>query len=259
MARSHPPSLTLIIDADPEVCRLGYGTVEWLTALQALANDQMLPIRYQPGLRLGVLVADARMWVYAPTPLLIEAGAKRADQPNAMALGAGDPLLDVLMACAADGAPANAGALPAQAELGAQAATPALLQHSLQDLQRLPPKPVATSIRDLGRSLLPGVMKRPPARLTKQSLSAQPTEAEFRAAIEADLSNAFKAGDRFFQPTVKVVFKDLTYETIKDEKFVEQLKHAFPGLGQQGLFDEHDAAPEFAPQSPMTLKSDQSG
>ena len=52
MQRSHPPALTIIIDADPEVCRLGYGTVDGLKALQALADGQLLPIRYQPGLRL---------------------------------------------------------------------------------------------------------------------------------------------------------------------------------------------------------------
>ena len=58
---------------------------------------------------------------------------------------------------------------------------------------------------------------------------------------------------------MKVIFKDLTYETIKDEKFVEQLKHAFSAQGQQGLFDEHDAAPELAPPVPVALESDQSG
>jgi hypothetical protein len=43
---------------------------------------------------------------------------------------------------------------------------------------------------------------------------------------------------------VKVIFKDLTYETITDEKFVAQLKKSFPGLSQHGFFEEHDSAPE---------------
>ncbi len=47
MQGTQPPPLTVIIDTDPEVCRLGYGTVEGLKALQAAG--QMLPIRYQRG------------------------------------------------------------------------------------------------------------------------------------------------------------------------------------------------------------------
>lgn len=393
MQRSHPPALTIIIDADPEVCRLGYGTVDGLKALQALATEQMLPIRYQPGLRLGVLVADDQIAVYSPTPLLIEAGSDRADQPNAITLGTSNPLDRVLKACAAEGASDPAVPLPSEAEVGTMAATPELLQKSLKELERLPPKPfdvartervyntklqyvdfevtgykltarrvqiptdllvgtdktlearlrnsfsllegkeslvvqiadadpdtgaarldkqgkplmvsyselaiederkkiyadfltpvpghgqliskmrrkafdtrlewfkarvavytvavkqqldqaVEASVKDLTQALLPGVMQRPPARLMKYSMSLAPTDDDYRAAVEAELSQAFNLGDRFFQPTVKVIFKDLTYETITDEKFVAQLKKSFPGLSQHGFFEEHDSAPE---------------
>lgn len=393
MQRPQPPSLTVIIDADPEVCRLGYGTVEGLRALQALAAGQMLPIRYQPGLRLGVLIADGEIAVYSPTPLLIEAGSERVDQPNAITLGASNPLDRVLKACAAEGESGPDMTLPSEAEVGTMAATPELLQASLKELERLPPKPfdvartervyntklqyvdfevtgykltarrvqiptdllvgtdktlearlrnsfsllegkeslvvqiadadpdsgeprldkqgrpmmvsyselaieeerkkiytdfltpvpghgqliskmrrgafdtrvawfksrvaaytvavkqqldqaVAESVKELTKALLPGVMQRPPARLMKHSMSLVPTEDDYRAAVETELSQAFNLGDRFFQPTVKVIFKDLTYETITDEKFVAQLKKLFPGLGPQGFFEEHDSAPE---------------
>ncbi len=393
MQRTQAPSLTVIIDADPEVCRLGYGTVEGLKALQALAAGQMLPIRYQPGLRLGVLIADGEIAVYSPTPLLIEAGSDRVDQPNAITLGASNPLDRVLKACAAEGESGPDMSLPSGAEVGTMAATPELLQNSLKELERLPPKPfdvartervyntklqyvdfevtgykltarrvqiptdllvgtdktlearlrnsfsllegkeslvvqiadadpdsgeprldkqgkpmmvsyselaieeerkkiyadfltpvpghgqliskmrrkafdmrlawfkarvaaytlavkqqldqaVEASVKELTQALLPGVMQRPPARLMKHSMSLAPTEDDYRAAVEAELSQAFNLGDRFFQPTVKVIFKDLTYETITDEKFVAQLKKLFPSLGQQGFFEEHDSAPE---------------
>lgn len=90
-------------------------------------------------------------------------------------------------------------------------------------------------------------MKHPPARLLKHSLSLTPTEDDYREAIKLELFEAFNFGEHFFQPNVKVVFKDLTYETIKDEKFRQQLEKSFKGLSQQslqGMFDEHDAAPE---------------
>ena len=393
MQRERPPAITVIIDADPEVCRLGYGTVDGLKALQALAVEQMLPIRYQPGLRVGVLVADDQISVYSPTPLLIEAGSDRADQPNAITLGVGDALSRVLTACAADGESGPGSILPSEAEVGTMAATPELLQDALKELDRLPPKPfnvartervynnklqyvdfevtgykltsrrvqiptdllvgtdktlearlrnsfsllegkeslivmiedsdpdtgyplidnngspvftryseqamederkqiytdfltpipghgqliskvrrkafdarvawfkgrvaaytvavkqqldeaVTASVKELTQALLPGVMQRPPARLLKYSMSFDPKESDYRAALEAEISQAFNLGDRFFQPVVKVIFKDLTYETITDGKFVAQLNKSFPGLEQQGFFEEHDSAPE---------------
>lgn len=393
MAREQPPALTVIVDTDPEVCRLGYGTVEGLKALQALAASQMLPVRYQPGLRLGVPVCDEAISVYSPTPLLIEAGSDREDQPNAIQLGAASPLEKVLKTCAAEGETGANMPLPSEAEIGSRAASPELLQAAVKDLERLPPKPfdvartervfntklqyvdfevngyklaarrvqiptdllvgtdktlearlrnsfsllegkeslvvqiadadpdtgvpkldlqkqpvlvdyselsieeerkqiyadfltlvpghgqliskmrreafdirvkwfqarvaaytvavrekltqaVQASVKDLTAALLPAVMQRPPARLLKHSLSFSPTPDDYRAALESELSMAFNLGDRFFQPTVKIVFMDLTYETIKDEKFLAQLRKSFPGLGQQGFFEEHDSAPE---------------
>ena len=395
MTRSQPSALTVIIDADPEVCRLGYGTVEGLKALQALATAHMLPVRYQPGLRLGVLVCDDEISVYSPTPLLIEAGSDRADQPNAITLGTANPLALVLKACAAEGETGPLAPLTSDAEVGTLPATPELLQRSLKDLERLPPKPfdlariervyssklqyvdfevtgyklaerrvrvpndlligsddnlqsrlrnsfsllenknaltiqiadadpktglplvkqgnpvmvsyseatiererkqiyedfltpvlghgqlisksrrkafdirlqwfsarvkaysdgvrdeldaaIEASIQNLTESLLPGVMARPPERLLKHSLNEYPDEEEVREALCAELAKAFDLTDDFYQPKIKTVFKDLTYETIKDPRFREQLRKSFPGLGEEGvddLFDEHDAAPE---------------
>ncbi len=135
--RADAPSVTLIVDVDPEVCRLGYGTAGGLKALQALVDQHQIGIRYQPGLRVGVLIVDGDLLVYSPTPLLIEAGSIHEDKPNAIALGSG-PLPQLLTACAAEGEP-NAG-VPASAEVGRAPVTPANLAESLADLQRIPPK-----------------------------------------------------------------------------------------------------------------------
>lgn len=131
------PAITLIIDTDPEVYRLGYGTQEGLEALQGLVERHHVAIRYQPGLRIGVLIVDEQMLVYAPTPLLIEAGSSREDQPNAIVIGS-DPLPSVLAACAAEGE-AHA-VVPSQAQIGRTPVTPTLLEESLADLARVPPK-----------------------------------------------------------------------------------------------------------------------
>lgn len=393
MGRQPMPSLTVIVDTDPEVCRLGYGTLEGFKALQALAAAQMLLVRYQAGLRLGVLICDEEIAVYSPTPLLIEAGSSSMDQPNAIQLGAAAPLTQLLRACAADGESGLDFPLPQQAEIGAKPASPELMLATVKDLERLPPKPfdvartervyntllqyvefevtgyklaarrvqiptdllvgtdktlearlrntfsllegqeslvvqfpdtepadgspilgkdgqplmvdysersieeerkkihadfltsvaghgqllpkarraefdarvawfdarvavftaavkeklaqaVEESVKNLTEALLPAVMKNPPARLKKHVLNVSTTEDDYRAAVRAELGKAFNLGDRFFAPTVKVQFKDLTYETLKDPKFMVSLNKAFPGLTQTPIFEEHDAAPE---------------
>ncbi|NCT69100.1 MAG: DEAD/DEAH box helicase [Rhodanobacteraceae bacterium] len=73
--RPNPPAVTLILDVDPEVYRLGDGTIEGIQRLRALAERYQVGIRSQPGLRLGVLASDDDLLVYAPTPLLVEAAA----------------------------------------------------------------------------------------------------------------------------------------------------------------------------------------
>lgn len=393
LARADAPAVTVIIDTNPEVCRLGYGTVEGLKHLQRLAEEKCLPIRYQPGVRIGVLMCDEQMWVYTPTPLLIEAGAACSDQPNALLLTAPTAVAAVAHACAAEGETGDDAPLPNQAEIGRQAATPQAIASSLQDLQRQPPKPydlariervyssklqyvelevtgyrlasrrvqvpndllvgndktlesrlrnsfallegkealvvriadadsktgeprldaqggpvmvdyselqienerkslikdyltpitghgqliskarraafdirikwfkaridaykqavedklnqaLEKSVNDLTEALLPAVSKSPPDRLLKNVLSMTPSEEEIRSALKTELHAAFNTGERFFQPAVKVVFKDLTYETIQDEKFRDQVEAAFQGVTAKDLFEEFDAAPE---------------
>lgn len=133
--------VTLIIDLDPEVYRLGYGTEGGLRALQALAAAQHLELRQQEGLRIGVLVTDGASLVYAPTPLLIEAGSESQSKPNALCLTQSAGLGATLMhACAANGASGDSTPPPSQAEIGKQAALPEAVAQSLKSLDEVPPK-----------------------------------------------------------------------------------------------------------------------
>lgn len=133
--------VTLIIDLDPEVYRLGYGTEAGLRALQALALAQHLELRQQEGLRIGVLVIDGASLVYAPTPLLIEAGSESQSKPNALSLTQSAGLGALLMhACAANGTPGDNAPPPSQAEIGQQAARPEAVALSLKSLDEVPPK-----------------------------------------------------------------------------------------------------------------------
>ncbi|OQZ00305.1 MAG: hypothetical protein B6D41_00170 [Chloroflexi bacterium UTCFX4] len=79
-------SVKITLDIDPEVSRLGYGTLEGLELLQATAAELKTLITHQPGIRVGVIIVDDKTIIYAPTPLLIEAGTTQSEHPNAVTL-----------------------------------------------------------------------------------------------------------------------------------------------------------------------------
>ena len=85
---------TVVIDADPEVCRLGYGTVDAITMLYAKAKEIGSAVHQQPGIRIALLAADEKTVIYAPPPLLIEAVGTTPTQPNAIVLDSTPPAVE---------------------------------------------------------------------------------------------------------------------------------------------------------------------
>ena len=82
--------LSVTLDTDPEVCRLGYGAIEALDLLRPALASQGHLLQAQAGVRIGLIVADADVLVYSPTPELIEAGSSSDEKPNAIRItGAG--------------------------------------------------------------------------------------------------------------------------------------------------------------------------
>lgn len=65
--------ITVVLDPDEEVCRIGYGELAALELLQKLAGDEGCALRSQPGLRVGVLLSDDNTMVWSPTPRSVEA------------------------------------------------------------------------------------------------------------------------------------------------------------------------------------------
>lgn len=61
-----------ILDTDAEVCRLGYGEIEALKRLRDVPGMNGGILNAQPGVRIGLVIADEDTLFYAPTPLLIE-------------------------------------------------------------------------------------------------------------------------------------------------------------------------------------------
>jgi hypothetical protein len=77
-------AVNVILDVDAEVCRLGYGTLEGVNIINATAERLGGAVCHQPGVRIGVLIADDRTLIYSPTPLLIEAESSIPERPNAV-------------------------------------------------------------------------------------------------------------------------------------------------------------------------------
>lgn len=92
-------SVQIVIDVDAEVCRLGYGSVQGLELLQSEADKHGISLNNQPGIRLGLLIADDTTLIYSPTPLLIEGGSPTTSKPNAVILEAQLPAA-IAEACA---------------------------------------------------------------------------------------------------------------------------------------------------------------
>lgn len=70
----------VIIDPDPLVIQLGYGTESALTQLK----ESQISVRVAHGLRIGIVVTDQYAGIFVPTPLILENFPKDPNIPNAI-------------------------------------------------------------------------------------------------------------------------------------------------------------------------------
>jgi hypothetical protein len=86
-----PGAVSILLDIDPEVCRLGYGAIEGIELLQRTAEQLGRTVYHRPGIRVGLLVSDRATLIFSPIPLLIEAESTPLPRPNALLLDATAP------------------------------------------------------------------------------------------------------------------------------------------------------------------------
>lgn len=130
----------IILDADSESFRLGFGDIDGLT--EALQVD--VDVRKARGLRIGVLVVDEEAWVFAPTPEII------FDQPTAKIRNAvrvsKDFAQQILVSIAPDLSfgqePLDLVVIPDSAvpEIGQSEVTQLDLRRIITDLEKTPPQ-----------------------------------------------------------------------------------------------------------------------
>jgi hypothetical protein len=143
-------SITVIMDADPEVYRLGFGTPAAFDLLRKAAERYLLDLRVQRGVRIGVIISDDLTMVYCPTPLLVEAGSTSMEKPNAIVIKGG--ATESLAVAAGAGTPGRDG----EQEIGKDALTPGQAKAVQDDLKVNPPQSfdVARALRVFSSKLM---------------------------------------------------------------------------------------------------------
>lgn len=125
-------AVAITLDVDAEVYRLGYGDRDALALLYDATRKYGKPLTCHPGIRVGLLIVDDAMMVYAPTPLLIEAGQREPEAPNAISFG--PPAYSVIRELGL-----GESAVKDQT-VGLDIASAGMIQNVHSDLERNPPQ-----------------------------------------------------------------------------------------------------------------------
>jgi len=177
-------SLTVILDADAEVYRMGYGDPKALETIRQASNDAMFDLREQPGVRIGVVVSDDRTMIYAPVSRNVEAGSTTEEKPNAI----------MLEGRSTERLAAAVGAAEGETEVGVMGMEPERVAQMEADLRTNPPRPF-----DLTRKLTVFVtevqfieLRVPNATFSSRKIKLPPSfqkleDPDLRRDIEASL------------------------------------------------------------------------
>jgi len=95
--RLPPAAIELILDADSDLCRLGFGDGEALAILLAAAQQLGVQVHRQPGVRLCVLDVDGERIIFPSPPKLVEAPGRESSR-IILAPSQGEPLHETILA-----------------------------------------------------------------------------------------------------------------------------------------------------------------
>jgi len=198
---SWPRVLSVILDTDPEVCRLGFGDIEAIDLLRSALESRNLTLQMQKGVRIGLVVADSEILIYSPTPRLIESGSNSEEKPNAIRIS-DNGAEDIAAACGAG----NEGAHGPTQEVGLQEASEHLLEETKADLKENPPRQfdLARLERVFNYKLEFVEFSLSDFRLNTRSVSLPP---ELLGLVEEDLRDRLHNTFRIFEAGVPFEFE----------------------------------------------------
>lgn len=85
----------------------------------------------------------------------------------------------------------------------------------------------------------------PPDALLGQSLFGKPTEEDVRLWLETELDRVFPVAESLVSKMLlEEHYKDVTFETLNREDFLEAVKSAFPNVNWDKAYKEFKAAGE---------------
>lgn len=130
-----PNVISVIVDVDPEVCRLGFGDMEAIEVLRPALASKGMDLQMQKGVRIGLVVADSEILIYSPTPRIIESGSTSEEKPNAIRISE-NGAQEIAAACgvSVESVPTVA------AEIGRNTVDQRLIEATKADLKENPPR-----------------------------------------------------------------------------------------------------------------------
>ena len=249
--------VTLILDADEDVVRIGFGDLSALQEVLDQSRRAGFYVRYQPALRIGVLLVDDITLVWSPTPRSIEAtpdsddpGAPPTERaPNGLLLGA-NPGEEIARAVCAEGTDTD----PQQAEIGTHAVNPEQVQAVAMALKDNPPIPVdlarvtrvfSTKLQFVELKVTGAKLAQRQIRISSDLLNADAVE-ELRSLLDAKLRAfadfkgrevlvpMFVAGEQAFDKDGRPLLEPVSEATLNRERsgIESDFLYDVPGFGR---------------------------
>jgi len=145
-ARLPADAITVSIDFDERVMRMGYGHIDAI----GLLNQAKVPVMNSPGLRSAVLIVDNEGFVFTPTALYLEPEPHSEETPNAIRLER-DQIAEVLLRLSRAARTEALAAAPSEqarhelevlpVEIGVNQVSPANFLEVAESLRLAPPVP----------------------------------------------------------------------------------------------------------------------
>ena len=128
-------SITIVVDCDEEVFRLGYGEIAALQMLQ----ESGIALRQCSGLRVGVLICDDQGWVFSPTALYVQPEVHSNETPHAVCISGPELERLALRICPISEESVSGSPDDSQAEIGVTHLTERDVQNVEGNLKIAPP------------------------------------------------------------------------------------------------------------------------
>ena len=119
------------------------------------------------------------------------------------------------------------------------------------DLQRH----LDTSREQIVAYYLPRVMEAKPDALLGQSLNGQVSEAAAKGWLHGELDKVFPSAESLIlEMKLEERYKDVTFETLNRDDFLDSVKNAFPGVDWEKAYKEFQAAGQSEAKDPPIAK-----